>query len=357
MDAKIFHESLDQLPPAARSRLSQPHASSIFHLGIWFEILAAACASPGLRPWLIATGDGGLVVPLARRLGGAGRHAVSWTNFYSGDFRPLAGSLPPAEQARLLAGILARLRPRLDSLHLHSMAMAGDAPGQIHAALRSAGWWAKVYVQTGNWYEPCAGVGEDAFLGGRSSQLRAMIARGYRRFTAQPGARIEIATTGPALEKALGAYLDVQRRSWKPPEPFAEFLPLFVRMFGPLGVVRVGVATVHERPVAAQIWTVWQRRATIAKLVHDDAARHLSPGTMLTAWMIGRALEAGEVDEIDFGPGDQTYKRLWFRRRRPVLGLIAGNPRSVRGAAIGLRCLAGAIFRRLTRSGDAARAA
>lgn len=357
MDRLIFQGSLDDLPPAARRMLSRPDAPSVFHLGIWFEILAAACPSPGLRPWLVATGDGGLVAPLALKAGGGGRHAVSWTNFYSCDFCPLCGSSPLAEQATLLAGFLTRRRPRLHTLHLHGMASAGDAAATLRAALRATGWWAQIYAETGIWYETCAGIGQTDFLASRPARLRAMIARGDRRFAAQPNARMEIATAGPALEHALRAYLDVHTRSWKPPEPFADFLPRLVRDFGRLGVLRIGVATIGERPVAAQIWTVWRRRATIAKLVHDETMRHLSPGTILTAWMIGRALDAGEVDEIDFGPGDQAYKRLWFRQRRPVLGLVAGDPCSPGGAALGLRRLGSRLLRRLTRPGDAARAA
>jgi hypothetical protein len=356
MDLACIHPALDRLPPAARRCLARPDAASAFHLDAWFQILAAACASPAAQPWLIASDDGGLVAPLVRHAHGGGRHAGSWTNFYSCDFTPLRGALPPSEQAELLARTLAALRPRIATLHLHRMETAGAAPEALAVALRAVGWWTKAYVETGTWHESVAGIGHDAFLASRAPRLQAIVARATRRLAAQPGARMTIATAGPALEDALAAYLDVHARSWKPPEPYTRFMPCFARGFARLGILRIGVATIRGRPVAAQIWVVWNRRATIAKLAHDEAARHLSPGTALTAWMIARAIDAGDVDQIDFGPGDQPYKRMWLRQRRPVMALLAGDPRTLRGAAAGLRGLGGRLLGALTRARDAAAA-
>jgi hypothetical protein len=354
MDLAFIHPALDSLPPAARRCLARPDAASAFHLDAWFQILAAACASSTTQPWLVASDDGGLVAPLVRHAGGRGRHAGSWTNFYSCDFTPLRGALPPGEQAELLARTLSALRPRIATLHLQRMGTAGAAPEALAMALRAAGWWTKTYVETGTWHEPVAGIGHGAFLASRAPRLQDIVARATRRLAAQPAARMTIASAGPALEDALAAYLDVHARSWKPPEPYARFVPCFVRGFARLGILRIGVATIRGRPIAAQIWIVWQRRATIAKLAHDEAARHLSPGTALTDWMIARAIDAGDVDQIDFGPGDQPYKRMWLRQRRPVMALLAGDPRTLGGAVAGLRGLAGRLLGALTRTRDAA---
>lgn len=346
MDLAFIHPALDSLPPAARRCLARPDAASAFHLDAWFQILAAACASSTTQPWLVASDDGGLVAPLVRHAGGRGRHAGSWTNFYSCDFTPLRGALPPGEQAELLARTLSALRPRIATLHLQRMETAGAAPEALAMALRAAGWWTKTYVETGTWHEPVAGIGHGAFLASRAPRLQDIVARATRRLAAQPAARMTIASAGPALEDALAAYLDVHARSWKPPEPFPGFVRAFVHGLARRGLVRIGVATARGRPVAAQIWIVWQRRATIAKLAHDEAERDLSPGSVLTAWMIREALDAGTLDEIDFGRGDDPYKRLWLPRRRPMMALLAGNARTPRGAGAALRHLGPQAVRR-----------
>jgi CelD/BcsL family acetyltransferase involved in cellulose biosynthesis len=60
--------------------------------------------------------------------------------------------------------------------------------------------------------------------------------------------------------------------------------------------------------VAAQIWFVCGRKATIFKLAHrQDAASH-SPGILLTYWMMETLVREDSLDDIDFGRGGATYK-------------------------------------------------
>jgi hypothetical protein len=345
-DDAATYDRLDALPDAARRRLSGDDARSAFHLADWFAVLAESCATAQHRPFILATADAGLVAPLVRRLDRSGRHLESWTNFYSCDFTPLRGALPDPDQARRLAAALARQRPRIDTLHLRDMRADTVDAAALGAALRAAGWWTQLYEHNVNRYESVAGIGYDDFMATRDGGLRATIRRKARRFAALPGADLQLATQGTALETALAAYLTLHARSWKPPEPFPGFVRAFVHGLARRGLVRIGVATARGRPVAAQIWIVWQRRATIAKLAHDEAERDLSPGSVLTAWMIREALDAGTLDEIDFGRGDDPYKRLWLPRRRPMMALLAGNARTPRGAGAALRHLGPQAVRR-----------
>lgn len=341
----ILH-ALEELPPEAAARFASDATASPFHGAAWFAILAEACATQQQSPFIIASQDGGLIAPLALRQDRSGRHLESWTNFYSCDFTPLAGSLHVEAQAARLAAALAACRPRVDTLHLQTMQACDGAPGLLAAALRRHGWWTQGYEQFGNWHERVAGLGYDAYLARRDGRLRATIDRRTRRFLARRGATLALATTPDELEPAIAAYESVHRRSWKDAEPFPRFIGAFVRGMARDGRIRIGVAALDGEPVAAQIWLVWKRRATIAKLAHDEALRDLSPGTVLTAWMIRAALEARAVDEIDFGRGDDAYKRQWLSCRRPVAALMAGNLATLRGAAAAVRHLAPSLVRR-----------
>jgi CelD/BcsL family acetyltransferase involved in cellulose biosynthesis len=341
----ILH-ALENLPPEAAARFASDALASPFHGATWFAILAESCATARHRPFLVASQDGGLIAPLAERRDRSGRHLESWTNFYSCDFTPLAGHLPPGAQAARLAAALAATRPRIDTLHLQTMRADDGTADLLAAALRRHGWWTQAYTQFGNWYERVSGIGYEAYLARRDGRLRATIERRTRRFLARSGATLALATTPAELEPAIAAYEDVHRRSWKDAEPFPRFIGAFVRRMAAAGCVRMGVAALDGQPVAAQIWLVWQRRATIAKLAHDEALRDLSPGTVLTAWMIRAALDAQAVDEIDFGRGDDPYKRHWLECRRPIGALMAGNLATLRGTAAALRHLTPALVRR-----------
>ncbi len=68
------------------------------------------------------------------------------------------------------------------------------------------------------------------------------------------------------------------------------------------------------------------------KLAHDEAQRALSPGTVLTAWMIAGLIEEG-VRTLDFGRGDDPYKQLWTTQRSARVGLVLARPWSVAGGA------------------------
>jgi CelD/BcsL family acetyltransferase involved in cellulose biosynthesis len=106
---------------------------------------------------------------------------------------------------------------------------------------------------------------------------------------------------------------------------------------GSSGIARLAVAWVDDKPAAAQIWLVQDHRATIFKLAHDPVFDRQSVGTLLTHWILQQLHDKEEVREVDFGRGDDAYKRLWLGARRDRQGLLAANPRSFKGLVTILR--------------------
>lgn len=275
-----------------------------------------------------------------------GRHVESYGNFYTCEYSPYLGTAPAALASTRLAEWFSASRPRIDTLQLRNMRADHVDCAALASAFRRIGWAVQVYEQFGNWYEPTTGIDYSTYLAARDGKLRNTIDRKTRRFLRMPGAKLEILRTTEQLEYGLGAYLNVHARSWKQPEPYPEFIPSFVRRFGEIGTIRIGVASAESRPLAAQIWLTWGRRATIAKLAYDDTTKALSPGTVLTAHMLEDALNARNFDEIDLGRGDDGYKRDWLGSRRPVLGMVIANLRSMRGMAAAARHLGPPMIRR-----------
>ena len=102
-----------------------------------------------------------------------------------------------------------------------------------------------------------------------------------RRFERERG-HIEIVSTDAGLEDSIKAYSTVYAASWKRPEPHPDFMPGLIRLCARRGWLRLGIARVGDRPIAAQLWIVANGRASIFKLAYDSEFTRLSPAAPIT---------------------------------------------------------------------------
>ena len=129
-----------------------------------------------------------------------------------------------------------------------------------------------------------------------------------------------------------------------------------MRALASAGALRLGILREGDEPVAAQYCALdlGGRRATVLKLAHAEERRAASPGTVLTAMMVRGLIEEDGVAELDFGRGDDAYKRLWVGTRRQRVGYLLADPRHPAGLLALARHAAGGVRRRLRARPDAA---
>jgi hypothetical protein len=264
------------------------------------------------------------------------REVGSLANYYTCLFAPLVardGDLDAVND--LIAGVASTLHA-VDLYDL--LPLPDDEPllSAIETGFRAARFTPVRYEAFGNWYEATAGDSLDAYLARRPPALRNLLRR-KRRQASRAGAGFEIFADPAAIESAIAAYEAIYRTSWKSAEPHPSFMPAFMRYAGSRGVLRLGLCRLRGQPVASQLWLVEDRRATVYKLAHDPSASHLSVGTLLTAEMMRHVLEKDGAVEIDFGRGDDAYKRLWASQRRSRWGILAAANFTWRGIAARLR--------------------
>jgi CelD/BcsL family acetyltransferase involved in cellulose biosynthesis len=201
-----------------------------------------------------------------------------------------------------------------------------------------------------NWYEVVAGKTFEDYLLARPSSLTNTSRR--RLATLQKGSRasFHLHRPGKDVEPFIADYNDVHRQSWQQTEPFPLFIPELIRFANRLGALRIGVLKIDGENAAAQFWIVWKRKALIFKLAFVSKFRAHSPGTLLTMHMLQDIFIRDAPEEIDFGRGDDDYKKLWVSMRRERWGIEAVNPRTTRGAFLAVRmALAAARSRILPR--------
>ncbi|MGC9268580.1 GNAT family N-acetyltransferase [Acidiphilium sp.] len=320
-------------------RFADP-AADWFASHAWFDLLSRVAVPPGQHAGCVV--GAAAAVPVWCR-GGVVMAGLS--SPYALEFTPV---LPAADAAARREGgafgrvARARSRVRLDALD-------PDQPGlaAFLAGVAAAGLVVQRFSHFGEWFAPVATDRFDLWLASRPGALRSTVGRKLKR--AREATRFALIGGGDALAGGIADFERVYAVSWKQPEPFAGFNPECMRALAAAGLLRLGVLSTAEGPIAAQYWAVSGGRAMLLKLAHDEAAAALSPGTVLTARMIEAILRDDRPSVLDFGRGDDPYKRLWVDRRRERVGALVINPRYPAGMALLARGAAGALRRRLLR--------
>lgn len=269
------------------------------------------------------------------RLAFGGRSFTSLDNFYTLLYAPLTGPATGAgDPAAALEPLIARLcntAPAYDAIRLQALDRDAPAFDALQQSLRAHGFAVQTYRHFGNRFEPTIDVGFADYLGARPARLRHTIARKARRLERLGTLEFTI-EHGPAnLDATWADYERVYAAGWKAPELLPGLMRDFAGLLADAGALRLGLLRLDGAPIAAQLWIVWRGVASVYKLSHDRALDAHSPGTVLTARMIEHLLEAEGVHELDFGPGDNAYKQDWTSRERERWGMLAFNPRTVRG--------------------------
>jgi hypothetical protein len=273
---------------------------------------------------------------------------VSLANFYSVEHGPVGTATDALDSA--LGAIIGEIltdRPRWDCIRLVELDPSEDNYGALVRALRRAGLLVECTAGAGTWFEATGGMSFKDYLAERPSQLRSTWRRKRRSLAATGRLTSEFFSEPAGIERAVADYETAYAASWKTPEPFPRFMPELIRLAAGLGALRLGVYYIDGVPAAAQFWILWQRRAVIYKLAHDSRFDKLSLGTLLTMDMVERLLEQDRPEEINFGRGDDPYKRLWLQRRRQRWGITAANPRTPRGLRLGLEREAAKLYHRM----------
>jgi hypothetical protein len=269
---------------------------------------------------IASDGEARAVLPLQRITGRAGR-LEALGNWYSFAVKPLLtkDALGPG----LLRAIARDLKRRAWRVTLAPVPDEDGSALLLQEAFRTAGWqvWRKQCDV--NHVLEVGGRSYTQFLDGRPGQLRTTLKR--------KGAKVQVRLHRAFDPAAWTDYETVYAASWKPEEGSPAFLRAFAGQEGAAGRLRLAVAYAEGRPIAAQFWTVEGSTAFIHKLAHSEEAKALSPGTTLSAALFEEVIDRDRVEMVDFGTGDDPYKRDWMETIRPRYRLDCldpGNPRA-----------------------------
>jgi Acetyltransferase (GNAT) domain len=281
----------------------------------------------------------------------AGHALYSLSNYYSALYGPVMSSGHGVHEVDWSAW--ARwMADQEGSAVIQLMPLAEDGPflHAAQAALCDRSYLTDRFFCFGNWYLPW-GDGQDAhaYWQGRPSRLRHTVERAERRLARSHDWRVDIVQgPGDALTHGIAAYQSVYAGSWKEPEPNPAFMPSLMQMAAHQGSLRLGMLWLDGQVVAAQVWFVHEGVAHIFKLAYLPGHEKLSLGSVLTAALMRHVIDVDGVREVDFGSGDDDYKRDWMSHRRERLGLVAFHVRRPAGLWAAARHVGGRRLRRVS---------
>ena len=324
-------ENLDAVEADAAGALDRAAQPLLFDRIDWYRRVAEYCPPPG-RPLVVRAGATWLFLSVER---GQARALACWYSLRTG----LIGNSLDADTSESISEALRQAG--IATLALYPLA---DEPRALAEGLCGAGWIARAEAAGISWQVETEGQDFAAYWARRPSKLRNTAARKAK------AAGLDIAIHRSFDPAAWADYETVYAASWKGEEGSPAFLRAMAEEEGAAGTLRLGIAKKDGKPIAAQLWTIENCTAWIHKLAYDEEAKPLSPGTVLSMEMFRSALDQDRVERIDYGTGDDGYKRDWMEIRAPLWRLEAYNPRTLSGLIGAARAKASALVGRL-RSG------
>lgn len=288
-------------------------ARAPFDRAEWWAMLAAHCGAEPLLA-LSGTDEGAALLPLRRD----GRVIRPLANWYTFRWRPLV--TPGADPVPLLEAIARALPDHGWRVTLEQVPDEDGSATALECALRRAGWIVRREAHDSNHVLAVAGRSYAEFLAARPGPLRTTLKR--------RSGKVFCTIYDVFHDYIWHIYEEIYAASWKPEEGNPAFLRAFAKAEGAAGRLRMGIATVEGRAVAAQFWTVESGTAFIHKLAHREDGKALSPGTVLSAALFAQVIDRDRVSLIDFGTGDNPYKRDWMDDIRPRYRIDALWPRA-----------------------------
>ncbi|VVT16088.1 GNAT family N-acetyltransferase [Erythrobacter sp. EC-HK427] len=308
-----YHDDLKEVQGDAplAALLAVPAASSPFDRLEWWQGLVEHCDMFPLIA-VIRHGEARAVLPLYR----VKRSIEGLANWYNFTLRPIVSA--GADGDALLAEMAEDLAGQAPHITLAKLPDENGETTRLAAAFRKAGWLA---------FRSQCDVNHVLHVNGRSFADYFVTRPGPLRTTLKRKAKkVEVTLETYFNPDSWAAYEAVYAQSWKPEEGSPAFLRQFAQAEGRAGRLRLAIARAGGEPVAAQFWTVEAGTAWIHKLAHTEASKPLSPGTTLSAALFEQVIDRDKVTLIDFGTGDDPYKRDWMEDIRPRYRLEMYRP-------------------------------
>jgi len=249
-----------------------------------------------------------LLWPLVHRKVSNTQHISSVTSCYSTNVLPYYVS--QSNNAALTKQLLCEVNQRYQ---WDEMRIGPFDCRRVNDALLALDKPQKDYSVIGHWFvDQLSHFNE--YLEQRPSQLRNTLKRKAKKLYQAHEVNIVFANKLAEFEVLFSDYQQIYRDSWKGEEASYQFIEQVCQAAFAHDKLRFAVMYVDNKAVAAQIWFIQHSTASIFKLAYDPEFSHYSVGSILSEAMCEQVIEHDKCHTIEFGCGNEQYKRAWMSK-------------------------------------------
>ncbi len=316
----ICYNNWNQLPKSSTALLEESAKDSLFFSDKWFENLIATTLDDDQNVLLACVVDQDTknernilaILPLISR------DNNEWSSLCHSYSSLYSLSLVENDQQKILSCLCDGLKELpFHYLTLEPVAEDDCNINSFQQVIESSGFSCHRRFRFYNWFHRTKGQTFAEYMAERPSKVRNTIARKQRKLEREHDYEIRLhINNDDDIEQALADYHDIYKVSWKANEQYEEIVQGFTDRASKLGWTRLAVLYIEDKPVAAHLWFVVHRKASIFRLVYDQNWKQYSPGSILMSYLMEYVIDTDNVEEIDFLTGNDRYKQDWMSARR-----------------------------------------
>ncbi|NQY63579.1 MAG: GNAT family N-acetyltransferase [Alteromonadaceae bacterium] len=188
----------------------------------------------------------------------------------------------------------------------------------------------RVFSRAENWYQDEI-TSFEQYYNQRPSQLKNTARRKEKKLRGQHHIDVKIITELASFKQYFSAYQTIYQQSWKGEESSFAFIENICQQAIEQNKLRMGILLVDGVAAAAQIWFLENKTASIFKLAYDPTYQSFSVGTILSMALSKFVIEDDQVTKIEFGMGNESYKKDWMNKNTQRVTVEVFNSRTMRG--------------------------
>jgi len=192
-------------------------------------------------------------------------------------------------------------------------------------ALSNSGLNFRTSFSAVNWYLDGINYSFSQYFNNLPKKIQKDVQYCRRRLGKMGNLQTLIELDSGSLDHYLDLYDKVRAKSWKAPEKDKTFIREFTELTAEKGWMRLAFLLYDDVPIACQKWIVYDQRAYIWDVLHDEDYGKHSPGKILSTDVSQYVFDHDKIIEIDFMTGDDPYKKDWTPKRRERKGITIFN--------------------------------